>query len=156
MHSKRFVADAGRACALFVLLACGSGYNPAVTRVHKGFGFTVKLTPQVVVNAASPGEGFTLYDFHVLDKQLLFVYVGNHPNIPRFNWAAEPEVETQLSSGLSGSCRIRNTTKGMSRECLFDLGHEFPSQLHAWYENLDPKLQRVADDAIASLAAAPP
>ena len=135
--------------------SCTKNSEIGHSHTYVGVGFTMVLRPEVLSNADSPGEDFRLYDFHVGSHPLLFAYAGNRPNHPHFSWSA-PSIDTELESGLRGKCRSRRDPRGtgMSRECLFDLGHENPSRLHIWYENLDPKLMKTADLAIASIAPA--
>jgi hypothetical protein len=144
--------------ALVLLAACspGKGYESGRIRIYEGLGFTARLRSEVLVNAASPGEGFRLYDFHVGSRPLLFAYVGNQPNAPHFKWPGEI-VDTELKSGLQGTCRLRReqASSRVSRECLFTLGDEFPQKLHIWYEKLDDDSRQMADAIVESLATAP-
>lgn len=146
------------ACVGLVLLAAcdrGKGYVRGRIRIYKGFGFSAALPSDVRANDGNPAQDTHLYDFHVGSRPLLFAYVGNAPNAPHFKWSGAV-VDTELHSGLQGTCRTKQSSAGLSRECLFRLSDDFPQKLHIWYENLDDSASRVADAVVDSLEAVPP
>ena len=144
-------------CVIATLVACKgqSASDIAHPHLYRGFGFTAMLRPEVLSSADNPGDGFWLYDFHVGSRPLMFAYAGDQPNVPHFTWNA-PQLATNLKSGVRGICKqLRDANKGRaSRECVFDLGRQTPRHLHLWYDSLDATLQRTADEAIGSIAAA--